>query len=246
MTTGTTSVLSIAPDGQTAGNGRSYEPVFSADSHHVGFVSYSDNLVSGVTFSVPSGQENVFERNLITGTTQLVSMSMNGQSDGNSFASDRIGVSADGQYVAFSDSSTNLTPQSVAGDDNHGVSEVYVRDTVDGTTTMVSVVMNGTAGGNTASALDTGAQVISADGRYVVFDSGATDLTATPPDGDDAYLRDLQTGTTTMLSASAVTGQAVRASNSEVISPDGRFAAFATTSTDVVSLPTARDGCVRV
>ena len=152
LATGTTSVLSIAPDGQTAGNHESYEPVFSADSHHVGFVSYATNLVSGVTFSVPSGQENVFERNLITGTTQLVSMSMNGQSDGNSSANDAFGVSADGQYVAFSDTSTNLTPQSVAGDDNHGVSEVYVRDTVDGTTTMVSVVMNGTAGGNTGSA----------------------------------------------------------------------------------------------
>ena len=112
--------------------------------------------MSGVTFSNPSGQENVFECNLITGTTQLVSMRMDGQSDGSSFANDGIGVSADGQYVAFSDTSTNLTPQSVAGDDNHGVSEVYVRDTVDGTTTMVSVVMNGTAGGNTASALDTG------------------------------------------------------------------------------------------
>ena len=80
--------------------------------------------------------------------------------------------------------------------------------------------------------------MISADGRYVVFHSGAADLTATPPDGDNAFLRDLHTGTTTMLSASAVTGQAEGASNSEIISPDGRFAAFATTSTGVVSLPT--------
>ena len=73
----------------------------------------------------------------------------------------------------------------------------------------------------------------------MVFHSGAADLTTTTPFGDDAFLRNLQTGTTTILSVSAVTGQAVGASDSEIISPDGRFAAFATTSTDVVSLPTA-------
>ncbi|MCA1683747.1 MAG: hypothetical protein LC708_01265, partial [Actinobacteria bacterium] len=71
-----------------------------------------------------------------------------------------------------------------------------------------------------------------------VFHSTSTELVTTPG-GADSYLRDLVTGTTTRLNASAADGHGVGGTTgSEVISPDGRFAAFATASGGVVALPT--------
>ena len=235
LSTGTTTLVTAAANGSGGGDRGSRQAVFSADSHQLGFIGDGDDLVAGIKFNSP-GQDNVFERNLITNTTSLVSISEDGMSDGDSL-SNTFGLSADGEFVVFSSTSTNLTPQSVLGQDNHGVGQVYLRDTVHGTTTMVSINMNGTAGGNSASTLDAGAQVISADGRYVVFSSAANDLTVTPPQYTESYLRDLRTGTTTLVSASPVDGQPVKG-GSEAISPDGRYVAFASSSRDVVSLPT--------
>jgi RHS repeat-associated protein len=235
---GTTTLLTAAANGTGGGNYSSRHPVFSADGHHIAFISGASNLVTGVTFTSP-GRDNVFERDLVTGVTSLVSASLDGKSDGNassgtvSLGSDAIGLSADGRYVAFGTTASNLVSLS-----NTGIDQVYVRDTVASTTTMVSVDITGQAGGAGHNKLDANSQIISADGRYVVFHSNATDLTTPPPSGTEVYLRDLRTGTTVLLSASAVDGHSVGSPGSEVISPDGRFAAFATASSNVVAMPT--------
>jgi RHS repeat-associated protein len=231
LSTGTTSLLSVAANGSGGGDRGSRQPVFSADSHHVAFISDADNLVSGMNFHDPYGTDNIFERDLVAGTTALVSIGLDGQSDGNA-GSGPCNLSADGRYVVFDSSASNLV-----GISNSGIQQVYVRDIAAATTTMVSVDMTGLAGAGGHNLLDASAQVISADGRYVVFHSNAQGLTPTPPSGTESYIRDLQGGTTTLLSASPIDGHAVGSVGSEVISPDGRFAAFATATDNVVALP---------
>jgi hypothetical protein len=64
LSTGATSLLSVAADGGSGGTGVSYHPVFSADSHHVAFLSSAGNLVSGVTFdpTLSADHKELFER----------------------------------------------------------------------------------------------------------------------------------------------------------------------------------------
>ncbi|MDB5307932.1 MAG: repeat-associated core domain protein [Gemmataceae bacterium] len=242
LSTGTTTLVSVAANGSGGGNGGSKQAVFSADSHHVAFVSSASNLVAGIT---SNGQYDVYERDLVTGVTTLVSVSLDGKADGNGFSGTTnltpglFGLSADGRYVAFQSLAQNLVAVGTGG-----FEQVYVRDTVAGTTTLVSVAMTGLAAAGGHNQLVPNSQVISADGHYVVFHSNASDLVATPSAGQqESYLRDLRTGTTVLLSASAVDGHAVPSGAnygaSEVISPDGRFAAFATGAANVVSLPSS-------
>jgi Tol biopolymer transport system component len=66
LATGTASLLA------GSANSSSSDPVFSADSHHVAFLSQATNLVSGITYNNPFGTDNLFEQDLTTGTTALV------------------------------------------------------------------------------------------------------------------------------------------------------------------------------
>ncbi len=214
LATSTTAVLSSNASGTGGGNRNSYDPVFSADSRHVAFRSRSDNLATGFVFHDTSGNTNVYERDLNTGTTQLVSVGQDGVHDANANTGP-VALSADGRVVVFGSTATNLT--SLNG---NGIDQVYARDMVAGVTTMVSVNFAGQAGGGGHNVINTDSQVISADGRYVVFHSGASDLVSPPTSSNNAFLRDLQTGTTMLVGPTT---------NSEVLSPDGRWVAFATT-----------------
>jgi RHS repeat-associated protein len=233
LITDTTSLVSAPASGAGGGNGISSQPIFSADSRHLVFQSYATNLVSSIS---SSGIVNLFERDLTTNTTTLISISLDGKSEGNN-NSGPAGVSADGRFVAFQSLAQNLVALGTGGTE-----QVFLRDLTLGTTTLVSVDATGLAGAGGHNSLTPDSQVISDDGRYVVFHSQGSDLVATPTNGQESYLRDLQSGTTILLSASAVDGRAVPSGAtygaSEVISPDGRFAAFGTGAANVVSLPT--------
>src|SRR5207245_282238 len=75
-------------------------------------------------------------------------------------------ISANGRYIAFYSEASNLVPR-----DSNAVSDVFVRDMQTGTTRRVSVSSTGGQGNNSS-----GAPSISADGRYVAFDSYASNL----------------------------------------------------------------------
>ncbi|UCB46685.1 MAG: PD40 domain-containing protein, partial [Spirochaetota bacterium] len=97
-----------------------------------------------------------------------VSVDSNGtQGDGDS-GDYNPSISGDGRYVAFESAATNLVP----GDTN-GAEDVFIHDTQTGTTTRVSVDSEGTEGDGDSCELS-----ISADGRYVAFESRATNLVA--------------------------------------------------------------------
>ena len=116
--------------------------------------------------------------------------------------------------------------------DTNGDKDVFVRDLKTGTTALVSVNSAGAGSGNSSSLLP----VISAHGRFVAFESLASDLVANDTNSTvDIFVRDLKTGTTSLVSVnSAGTGSGNRFSISPFISADGRFVAFNSFATDLV------------
>lgn len=126
-------------------------------------------------------------------------------------------LSADGRYACF----TSPSPDLVANDTN-GLGDVFVHDRVTGQTTRVSVA---SAGGQANGASSTGD--ISADGRFVVFESAASNLVAGDTNGTtDIFCHDRQTAQTTRVSLGAAGQQALLACRIPSISADGRFVAF--------------------
>jgi Tol biopolymer transport system component len=235
LRTGTTHLVSVNLAGTGSGNGASLGPlgpVISADGRFVAFVSFATNLVS----TPKNGASmDVFVRDLMAGTTTLVSVDSAGTASGNSDSRDPV-LSADGEHVAFVSSATDL----VAIPDANGFNDdVFVRDLQTGTTTLVSVNSAGTASSNGFS----DAPSISADGRFVAFESAATDLVPGFVDGNgalnfDAFVRDLQTGTTTLLSInSAGTASGNAGSFLPVVSADDQHVLFVSDATDLVNIP---------
>ena len=215
------SVRAPDPSSVTAA-GRSQLFSTSADARFVVFVSVASNLVAGDA----NNEDDVFVRDLVTGTTTLVSVNSAGTGSGNA-GSDRPVLSADGRFVAFHSYASDL----VAGDTN-GKVDVFVRDLVVGTTALVSVNSAGTGSANGSSA----GQALSADGRFVGFVSAASDLVAGDTNGrGDVFVRDLVAGTTTLVSVnSAGTGGGNGLSYPPVLSADGRFVAFNSEASDLV------------
>jgi Tol biopolymer transport system component len=155
----------------------------------VAFSSGATNLVRGGTG--PGG--GIYVRDRQTGTTTLVSISSAGaQANEWSLAP---AISADGRFVAFQSSATNLVP----GDTN-GQDDVFVRDRQAGITKRVSTTGPAGAQGNWQS----GSPAISADGYFVAYMSKATNLVPGDTNGqDDVFVRDRHTGITTRISVSS-------------------------------------------
>ena len=154
----------------------------------------------------------------------LVSVNAAGTASGNSDSAAAT-VSADGRFVVFTSEANDLAP----GDTNL-LTDVFVRDLALGTTTLVSVDAIGTASGNGASTTPS----ISADGRFVAFTSSADDLVATNNAvGPDVFVRDLATGTTTLVSAVGLTGANGPSAN-PIISADGSTVAFTSQAENLV------------
>jgi Tol biopolymer transport system component len=194
-------------------------PSISADGLHVAFSSSATNLVGGDV----NGNADIFVRDRDTGATSLVSVSSSGaQADNYCYFS---AISADGRYVAFDSMASTL----VAGDTN-GVWDVFLRDRQTNVTTCISVSSSGVQG-------DWFSQrpAMSADGRYVAFDSAARNLV--PNDTNftaDIFLRDLLLGTTTRVSLSSGGLQADQSSTFAAISADGRWVSFSSDATNLV------------
>jgi hypothetical protein len=169
------------------------------------FSSEADNLVENDT----NAFRDVFIHDRISGTNILVSAATNGlPADGLSF---EPVLSADGRFVAFTSSADNLVPN----DANHST-DVFIRDLITGTMTLVSVNTSGTASGNGASS----EPAIGTGGRYVAFQSLATDLAfrQVVVGSENLFLRDMQSNVTYALTTSGVLSFGT--------TPDGRFVVF--------------------
>ena len=181
-----TILVSISSEGRQ-GNGASSAPVISADGKDVAFKSSAGNLTAGDGNERP----DVFVRQRDSHRTLRVSVGPAGAEA--TAGSLQPAISADGQRIAFTSIAKNLVP----GDEN-GSTDVFVRDLRTNTTTLVSASSSGEQGNGGSRT-----PAISADGRFVAFESYTGNLVA----GDnnhlaDVFLRDLKTGTTTRISES--------------------------------------------
>ena len=220
--TGVTTLVSSSSGG-VQGNSVSSIGSISADGRYVVFLSSATNLVTGDV----NGQPDIFMKDTVTGVTTVVSSSSAGaQANGQSSWS---AVSANGRYVAFSSDATNL----VSGDTN-GATDVFLKDTVTGLTSRVNTTSaGGQANGSAASIF---ASAISDDGRYVAFDSSASDLVTGDTNGsNDIFVKDTLTGTTTRISTDSNSNQASSSSYGPVLSADGRYVGFLSMAANLVS-----------
>lgn len=214
-------LISVGPDGPA--DDTSSGGAISSSGRFVAFDSWASNLVAGDN----NGWRDVFVRDRISATTERVSLGLGGV-EGNS-ASSQADISGDGRFVVFFSSSSNLVP----GDTN-GFPDVFVRDRKTGTTERVSIGSGG-AQGNGYS----GAAQISADGRFVAFQSDASNLVPHDTNGVfDVFVRDRQKGTTRRVSLGPDGRQSNGYSGSAQISADGRFVAFHSGASNLVNRDT--------
>jgi Tol biopolymer transport system component len=233
---GTATLVSRASgDSGPKGNGFSTRPAISSDGRYVTFESTASNLDPAAI----DGNSDVFVRNLQTHTTTLVSRATGDSGTQGNGESTRPAISGDGRYVAFLSSASNLVAT-----DSDGTIDVFVRDLLTRRTTLVSRA-SGDSGAKSNGASFSPA--ISSDGRYVTFESTASNLDAADIDGNfDVFVRDLQTGTTTLVSrANGHSGPKGNAdSRKPAISSDGRYVTFESTASNLD--PVDRDSVVDV
>ncbi|MFN0006963.1 MAG: TolB family protein [Planctomycetota bacterium] len=220
-----TQLISVNSSGVSGGGG-SYGSAVSADARYVAFLSGAADLVAGDT----NGFTDAFVRDRQSGTTQRVSVASGGaEADGASDVS--VSISSDGRYVAFYCEATNLVP----GDTN-GVRDCFVHDRSSGTTERVSVATGGTEGDAYSGLILGSAPSVSPDGRFVAFNSFATNLVASDTNGSfDVFLRDRQNGTTERVSVATGGAEGGASSFSSSITPDGRFVVFVSEAANLVS-----------
>jgi Tol biopolymer transport system component len=200
--------------------GWSYSPALSADGRYVAFSSSASNLVAGDT----NGYRDIFVRDTIANTTSRMSVDSAGD-EGNGH-SHHPALSADGRYVTFSSTASNL----VAGDTN-GLEDIFVRDTISNTTIRVSIDSTGNEGNANS---DTPA--LSADGRYVAFMSWADNLVAGDTNGyRDIFVRDTIANTTTRVSVDSAGNEGNEYSHHPALSADGRYVAFSSLANNLVA-----------
>jgi Tol biopolymer transport system component len=217
--------VTTALDGVTASQGFADEGAMSDDGNWVTFRSTAKDLVS----LLASGEPQIYQRNLQTGITRLVSVDTSG--NGLNPECFDPAVSADGQVVAF------RTPAAgFVADDANKVDDVFVTGP-DGSGLRAASVRDPLAVSASAQALSfAGDAPVTADGRYVQFISRANDVVEGDTNGgEDVFLMDLVSGTPLLVSANTNGLPANGRSTEALVSEDGRFVAFVSRATDLAT-----------
>lgn len=201
------------------GNGNSYNPSVSEDGRWIAYASAASNLVAGDS----NGRPDIFLYDRQTKTTVRASVNATGvQGNG---GSGMPSISGEGRFVAFWSAASNL----VAGDSN-ARNDIFVRDRSAGTTTRVSVSGSAVQGNN-----DSWNPKISSDGRYVAYESEASNLAT----GDnnkymDVFVYDRQLKTVEVLPKSTQRVAGMGAERGE-ISADGKLIVFTSDAQNLVA-----------
>ncbi|MGH9038544.1 MAG: TolB family protein [Acidimicrobiia bacterium] len=222
--TGTTERVSLADD-DTEADGQSQRPTLSTDGRYVAFWSDATNLVTGDTNDVA----DVFVVDRVDGLVRRVSVGPGGvQANGESV---RPVISGDGATVAFESAARNLTPKDVIGrgTDTNAARDIFVHDLANDETTRVSVASDGTQGAGESLRPS-----MSADGRFVAFQSEAVFDSADTNKARDVFVHDRESGTTTRVSLSGSEAQGDGGSFSPSLSADGRYVAFWSNAANLV------------
>ena len=215
--TGGLSLVSRRGAAGVQGNDASYAPSISADGTKVAFGSRATNLISSDT----NGRSDIFVRDLVAGVTSRVSTDSSGRQANNS-SFDAV-IASGGGFVALSSLASNL----VSGDTN-GARDVFLKNLSTGKVTRSSI-SNGERQGGSSSGLED----ISANGRWVVFSSFASNLVRGDDNNKgDVFVRDRIDATTVRVSrrgAMEANGESFGAA----ISDDGSFVVFGTRATNL-------------
>jgi hypothetical protein len=209
----------------------------NSNGRFVAFVSLSDDLSTDDT----NGFADVYLRDLITGSTELISVASDGElgDDDSGFiglGQDRqqymgISISANGRFVAFVSAASNL----VESDTNGSVPDIFVRDRANNSTELVSLNPNGIQANSSSENPS-----INDNGQFVAFQSNATNLISDDTNDDtngsisDVFVRDRVGETTELISRNSNQTQANLTSGNPSISGDGQFVAFESNATNLI------------
>ena len=207
--------------GGVSGGGR-----LSADGQRVFFLSDAPGLVPGQ----PLGHVlQLFGRSLPNGAPVLISQSADGHGGSSGSVRD-YDISADGSLVVWSSSSTNLVPGAIPG-----VADVYMRDFVANTLVRISSNGQGQAGSG-----DSGNPILSKDGRFILFESRADNLTALDTQHiRNVFLRTRNSATNLLISAAADGSPASGDSAAVQMSAQGETVIFRSTATNLAPATSA-------
>ena len=214
--------------GQTTGGGAT-NPQVSSDGNEVLFASSATNVVD---FDL-NAQPDVFVRNISGGFTEIETVTST------EFALTAGGsaprFSGNGRYVAFGSDTTQI------GVDTNGATDIFLRDRVNGTTEKVSTASNGDQADGSSQFPD-----VSDDGRYVVFQSMATDLTSAVDNvaSTDVFRRDRQLATTELVTRNNAQQPSNAGGGVAQVSADGNKVVFASSGTNLVAGDTNGDSDV--
>jgi Tol biopolymer transport system component len=234
---GTTVLVSHAADStSSAGNAASSEGQISADGRYILFGSGATNLVTGQIDT--SNTFDLFLYDRVTQTTALVTRSSasSRQTGNGSAAPLSSALSADGRWVVFASSATNLVSGQTDGNES---SDVFLYNRVAGTTTLVSRSAGSPAKTGNKESAAAGPFSISADGGQILFWSGAADLvsggtTNFSSQADQLFLFNRLAGTTTLVSHPFSSTTEGVVAEEAALSADGNFVAFVSPSTLLV------------
>ena len=205
-----------------------YEPEISANGRFITLTADGNKraLVPEINYALfEASKTEVFLYDTQGGHWSLISISMEGGSGGNDDSWGPSPVTSDGRFVAFASNASDL----VGGDTNE-TTDVFLRDTVAGTTTLISVSSEGVQGNSFSFPVS-----LSEDGRYVVFESEADNLVEGDTNGvKDVFLHDTSSGETVLVSKSSDGMVGNGPSEGLRITADGRFVAFVSDSTNLV------------
>jgi tricorn protease-like protein len=217
--TGTTERISVPRDSTEENGVSNIAPEISANGRYVTYWSDASNLVPGDT----NGTTDVFVFDRKMGTTERVSVASDG-TEGNNESS-APAISANGRYVTFASWASNLV-----SDDSNGFVDIFVFDQKTGTTERISVASDGTEGNNFSVE-----PAISANGRYVTYYSGASNLVpGDTNDANDIFVFDRKTGTTERVSVASDGSEANDHSFSPQISANGRYVTYNSDASNLV------------
>jgi len=231
-TTNTNTLISRSTSSpvSASANAKSFGAKISRDGNTVSFSSNASDLITGQT---AAGKGDVFFVDRTTSSIHLISHTPGSTSTGGNDQSVLPLISADGAFVAFDTQASNLVPN-----DNNGSGDVLIYVRASDTNTLAS-----SRAANLASISangHSGAARASADGRFVVFTSEATNLVPNQSDANNAtdiFVRDRQTNTTKLVShaASSPATTANAASDSPAISADGQWITYVSSASDLIN-----------
>lgn len=214
----TTNLVSVANDG-TQSNELSFFSAVDNTGRYVVFESAADNLVPVDTNNI----NDIFLRDRVNQTITRINVAQDGtQADGSVHLN---GMSDNGQYIVFSSTASNL----VSGDTNDH-NDIFVYDRIAQTTRQISVASDGTQANS-----DSFSGSISGDGRYVSYQSSASNLVPNDTNNQsDVFIYDLETSTTERVSLANDGTQSNGASRNASVSDDGNYVAFLSEADNLV------------